>query len=149
MTQINRTRGPVQSTKKGSEPNQNTNTIRPSRNIRTSDVASINLNPRTIQEPRRARKRGKININSNVQFSNLRPATLIPNKRIRSRATFTIMINRDSSDCNHETMQISHDRIPVTTSLKQPSSSIDQYFRLMTSTKISSNISLNITLLIS
>ena len=145
MTQINRTRGPVQSTQKGSEPNQNTNTIRPSRNISTSNVTSINLNPRIIQETRRARE---ININPNIKLTNLRPAPLIPNKRIRSRTTFTIMINRDPSNSNHEAMQISHDRILVTTSLKQPTPGINQHFSLMTTTKISSNISLNITLLI-
>ena len=58
------------------------------------------------------------------------------------------MIYRDPGKSNHETMQISHNRIPITTSLKQPSPSINQHFSLMTTTKISSNISLNITLLI-
>ena len=45
MTQVNRTRWPVQSTKKGSEPNQNTNIRGPSRNVSTNIVTSINLNP--------------------------------------------------------------------------------------------------------
>ena len=76
-------------------PNQDTNTKGPSRNVSTSNATSINLNPRTMKKPRRARKRCKIKIYPDMQFPNLRPATLIPNKRIRSRATFTIMINRD------------------------------------------------------
>ena len=116
----------MHSTKKGGEPNQDTHTIRPSSNISSCNVTSMNLNPRTIQETKRARERCKININPNSQLTNLRPAPLIPNKRIRSRATFTIMIIRDSSDSNHEAMQLSHDRIPVTTSLKQSPSRIDQ-----------------------
>ena len=145
MTQINSTRRPVQSTKKAGEPDQNTNTVRPSSNINTSNVTSINLNPGIIQKTRWSRKRGKININPNCKLSNLRPAPLIPHKRIRSRTTLTIMIDRDPSNSNHEAMQISHDRIPVTSSLKQPSPSINQHFSLMTTTKISSNISLNIS----
>ena len=148
MTQISRARRPVQSTKKGSEPNQDTNTIRPSRNVSKSNVTSINLSPRTMQKARRTRKRSKINITLTCSFRTLRPATLIPNKWIKSRATFTIMINRDPGNGNHETMQIRHDRIPIATSLKQFTPCINQDLGLMSTTKISSKISLNITSLI-
>ena len=99
MTQVNRTRWPVQSTKKGSELNQHTNTVGPSRNVSTSNMTRMNLNPRTIK--------GQVERQDqdlpNVKFPNLRPAPLIPNQRIRGRTTLTIMIYRDPGNSNHKT----------------------------------------------
>ena len=87
MTHINRSRRPVQMSEKGSKPNQNANTIRPSSNVIMRNRTIINLDPGTIKKTSRTRKRGKININPNSKFTNLRLAPLIPNQRIRSSTT--------------------------------------------------------------
>ena len=58
------------------------------------------------------------------------------------------MIDRNPSNSNHKPMQIKQNRVPITTCFEQPTPGINENFRLVTTTQVSSSISLRIPLLI-
>ena len=140
MPQVDSINMPMQRTEKCCKLTQNANAIRPGSNTSTRNTTTMNLKPGPIQETRRTRKRGKINIDPNT--------TLIPDKRIRGSTTSPVMIDSYPSNSNHKPMQIKHNKAPITTNFKQPTPSINEYFRLMTTTQVSSSISLNVPQLI-
>ena len=113
VSQITSTYGPVQSTQKSSD---------------------MNLNPRPIQETGWPRKRGQINVNSDIGPTLLFLTPLIPKKE-----------DRNPTYHDHDSMKLQHDGIPVVTSITQDTPSIHEQLRLMTPTQVSSSISLRIT----
>ena len=58
------------------------------------------------------------------------------------------MIYPNPRNSNHEPMQLLHYKIPMTTNFEQPSSSIYENFRLLTTTQVSGSISLSVPQLI-